>query len=268
MDGNSCPAYKAALAAWLQLDAGIFVIPRKADHGGIIFIHGLLHGGDGLAVVLLGKRLALEHQVVGLRKENHVEALRNGRVCVHGSLYTLHVYGGARLAIFVRQPQARGLAAKGIHAQKQPPHVAADLLAIGKVVLGLLSAPHDDPALRLVKNLNEEAPYVVHRLKFLSQHSKFYAVGNKQRDGNRVPCVGAGRKAEFAHERARVAVHAAEAKRERRVGNAVAFAFQSHSRTRQPQATNVIRRCQPGQTLEQPVGMPRRKHRRAPTPLA
>ena len=93
-------------AARLQLYTGIVVIPDIADYRRSVAIHGLLNGGDGVAVVLLGEGFALEHKVIRLRQFDRIETLRNHTMIVSTDLNTLNIGGSSRLFVLLRQPQA------------------------------------------------------------------------------------------------------------------------------------------------------------------
>ena len=197
-----------------------------AGDGGIIPVHGLLEAGDGVAVILLIKGLALKHEVRRFGQGDHIEAVGDRTVVVGGNFHTLYICGSAWLFIGLRQPQAHRLAAQRVHAQQYAPHVAAYLFAVGKVIL-CVDAPFDDDLVRrLADDLYENIFGVAHCGSFLSQSSEFRAVSNKKRDGNGISGIFTGRHTEFPDKGADIAVHAAEAQRKRCVGDGAVLIFQ------------------------------------------
>ena len=60
---------KRSTPSGLQLDTGIAVIPLIADDSRVVVVHGVLHGEDGLGVILLFEGLAyIELRAIKRRK--------------------------------------------------------------------------------------------------------------------------------------------------------------------------------------------------------
>lgn len=249
--------------ARLKLDARAFVVPRHADDRRVVAIHRVLDGEDGVHVILLAERLALKHQIVGLRQVDHVEPVRHDRVRARLDLHALHVARGARQAVALRQPEADRLPAEAVHAGEQAPDVAADLLAIAEVLLSRDAAADDRPARGPVHRLNKHALHVFHVDMLPSQLPELDAVRDEERDGHGRAGVLRRIAPELAQKRALIAVHAAKAHLERHVRDAPTLPAQPHRRAREPQAANVLRDGLPGMLAEEAVGVPGRKQRRA-----
>ena len=117
---------------------------------------------------------------------NGVEALWNHSHIIGFDLYALHISGGVRFFVFGRQPHGNGFPAERLHTHEDAPHIAADLFAVGKVVLCTLATLDDAKSFRPADNLYENWLNVGHVDILLSQFTIFCTVRNEECERNRI----------------------------------------------------------------------------------
>ena len=224
-------------------------------------VHGVLHREDGLRIILLFEGLALEGQVLCGWQGDDIEPLRNVPGVVRHRFNSLHIGGGIRLLVRIRQPEADRLAAQRVHTGQHTPDLAADLRAVGKVVLGPDAALEDDLALRLADHLDENALQVFHINGILSQLLEFHAIGDEQPDGDGVLCVVPGVASKFPVEGAGEPVHTLKAAVIGRVGDKALLTLQTHGGTGQAHPADIFRWRESHAVLKETVRVPGRKER-------
>ena len=154
--------YVSAVSTRLQLDPWVFRIPAVTNGGGIVLVHRVLYTANGFTIFLLPERLSLKLEIFRLRKMNGVKSLRNSVRIVGFDLDTLDIDGGIRFSVPLRQPHGDRLSAERTHTRENAPHIAAYLLAVGKIVLCAFAALDDAQTLRLSDGCHIDGLNVCH----------------------------------------------------------------------------------------------------------
>ena len=191
-----------------------------------------------------------------------IEPLGDDPWIVGFGLHALHVGGGTGFFVLLRQPHGDRLAAQRAHAHEHAPDVAADLLAVGEIILRAPAALDDAQALRLADDLYENRLDVGHVDVLLSQFTVFCAVRNEERDRDGVSHIIARMQPELPVKRPREGIHVGKARVIGRVDDPDPAAAELPGRLGEAVFADIFRRCQPQRRPEQPVGVPRGKQRR------
>ena len=245
------------------MDARVFIVPAVTEIRRVVAVHERLHGADCLAVILLAEGLPAELQIFCLRQMNGVKAFGNYAHVVKPDLHALYIRGRTGRFIPLRQPHGNRLAAQRLHAHEHPPHVAADLFAVWKIIRRAFAPLDDAQALRLADCLHENGLNIGHVNRLLSQFAIFCAVGNEKRDRHRLFQIFARMDSKLPVKRPCEGIHVGKARVERHIDDLRPSVAQLPRRLREAIFADVFRRRQPQIRPEQPVGIPRRKQRRA-----